>query len=172
MNPKRNFLIYIAAFLAGLTGGLLYAVSPVTAVVLYDDIGVEKFWFSPPGGRFTIHFLHSWARTPVDELFQVDARNNIVLTETIYEDFGAGLPHEPEPGRSQSSMTVENGKIHIRDIDRVVPDLRIRTGRFVAAHALIYGDKRVPFSDFSAPGSVVIFKVQSMKRYILWTRGN
>ena len=151
-----------------MTGGVLYAASPLSVVVLYDDSGGEKFKFSPPEGRFTISFLHSWARTPVHEVFQVDALNNIVLKETIYEDFGAGLPHEPEPGRPMFSMTVENGKIHIRDIDRIVSDLQIRTGRFVAAHTLIYGDKHIPFSDFAAPGSVVIFKVQSVKRYNLW----
>ena len=119
-----------------------------------------------PHERFTVRFLHSWARSPVDEVFQVDTKNNIVLKETIYEDFGAGLPHEPE--RPMSSMTIENGKIHIRDIDRIVPDLQVRTGRFVAAHTLMYGDKHVSFSDFAAPGDVVIFKAQNVKRYMLW----
>jgi len=149
------------ASLTGLTGKVLYAASPFVEIVLYDDNEREKFRFSPPGGRFTIRFIHSWARTPVDEIFQVNAGNDIVLKETIYEDFGAGLPHEPEPGRPASSMTIENGKIHIRDIDRIVPNLQIRTGRVIAGHTLIYGDKYVPFSNFAAPGSVVIFKVQT-----------
>ena len=148
--------------------GVLYAASPITVVALYDDKGGEKFVFSPPNGCFAVRFLHSWARSPVDELFQVDSGNNIVLKETIYEDFGAGLPHEPEQGRPLSSMTVENGKIHIRGIDRIVPDLQVRTGRFVAGHTLIYGDKHVPFSDFAAPGSTVIFKAQRLQRCILW----
>ena len=172
MKLKKNFSIFIAAlFLVGLTGGF-YAVSPVIAVALYDDEGEERFVFTPPGGRFTIHFLHSWARTPVDEIFQIDAGNNIVLKETIYEDFGAGLPYEPEPGRPLSSMVVANGKIHIRDIDRIVPDLQLRTGRFVAAHALVYGDKRIPFSDIVAPGSVVAFKARNIKRCLLWIQKN
>ncbi|MCL2010946.1 MAG: DUF1850 domain-containing protein [Synergistaceae bacterium] len=147
-------------------GGILYAVSPIVVVILSDERGEEKFRFYPPDGRFTIRFLHSWARSPVDELFQVDAENNIVLKETIYEDFGAGLPHEPEPGRPMSSITVENGKIHIRGIDRIIPDLQIRTGRFVAGHTLVYEGKHVPFSNFAAPGSVVIFKAQRVKRRI------
>ena len=162
---KKKLFVFIAACLMG---GVFYAASSITVVVLYDDRGGERFRFSPPDGRFTIRFLHSWARSPVDEVFQVDDGHNIVLKETIYEDFGAGLPHEPEPGRPPSSMTVENGKIRIRDIDRVISDLQIRASRFVAAHTLIYGDKLVPFSDFAVPGSVVIFKVQSMKRCALW----
>ena len=166
MVSKRIFFIFIAAFF--LIAGVLYAASPIVVVVLYDDNGGEKFRFLSLDGRFTVRFLHSWARSPVDELFQIDTGNNIVLKETIYEDFGAGLPHEPEPGRPLSSMTAENGKIRIRGIDRIVPDLQVRTGRFIAGHTLIYGDKHVPFSDFAAPGSVVIFKAQSTKRYILW----
>ena len=165
MNRKKKVLIIIAACLMG---GVFYAASSIPVVALYDDKGVEKYVFRPPDGRFTIRFLHSWARSPVDEVFQTDAGNDIVLKETIYEDFGAGLPHEPEPGRPVSSMTVENGKIHIRDINRTVPDLQVRVGRFVAAHTLIYKDKHVPFSDFAAPGSAVIFKVQNIKRCIFW----
>lgn len=157
--------IFIAVLLMILTGGV-YAASPVVVIALYDDSGRELFKFSPPDGRFTIRFLHSYARTYVDEVFQVDERNNILLKETIYEDLGAGLPHEPE--HPMSSMTVENGKIYIRDIDRIVPNLQIRTGRLISEHTLIYGDKaekvekvekNVAFSDFAAPGSVVIFKV-------------
>jgi len=146
-------------------GEALYAVSPAAEIILYDDGGKEKFRFSPPDGRFTVRFLHSWARTHVDEIFQVNERNDIILKETIYEDSGAGLSHESGPGRLMS-MTIENGKIHIRDIDRIVPDLQIRTGRVIAAHTLIYGDKAdkyVPFSDFAAPGSVVVFKAHSIK---------
>ena len=168
--PPGVFLtaIFIAVFmglasLTGLTVEALYAASPVVEIILRDDSGREKFKFSPPDGRFTVRFLHSWAKTYVDEIFQIDEKNNIVLKGTIYEDFGAGLPHQPEPGRPASSMTIENGKIHIRDIDRIVPNLQIRTGRVIAAHTLIYGDSYVPFSDFAAPGSVVIFKVQSIK---------
>ena len=141
-----------------MTGGVLYAASPVVFVVLLDGGGVEKFRFAPPEGRFTVRFMHSWAMSPVDEIFQVDVDNNIVLKETIYEDFGAGLPHMPEP---PSSMTVGGGKIHIRNIDRVINDLQIRVGRVVAAHTLIFGDRHVPFSDFAAPGSVVIFSTKA-----------
>ena len=162
MNKKR-FLVFIAACLIAVA---VYANLPVTAVVLYDDMGMEKYRFLPLDGRFTIRFLHSWAHSPVDEVFQIDAKNNIVLKETFYEDFGAGLPHEPE--HPLSSMTVENGKIHIRDINRIISDLQVRTGRYIAAHTLIYRDRHVSFSDFASPGDAVIFKTQSVKRYVLW----
>lgn len=150
------------AGLTCLTGGVLHAAPPCAVIVLYDDSGREVFEFSPPDGRFTIRFIHSWARTPVEEIFQVDEENNIVLRETVYEDFGAGLPYELTP-ESQMSMTVENGKVHIRDMHRIVPDLQVRTGQLIAAHVLLYEDKSVSFSDFVKPGSVVVFRVKNVK---------
>ena len=167
MNPKKILPFFIAACLIGWG---LYAVSTVTVVVLINDEGDEKFSFSPPGGHFTVRFMHSWAMSPVYELFQIDRENNIILKGAISEDIGAGLPHSPESGHAAPSMTIEGGKIHIRGIDRIIPDLQIRTGRTVAAHTLVYGDKLVPFSDFAAPGSVVIFRVQSIRRYALWVQ--
>ena len=160
---KKGFFVFVAVCIVAAT---VYANLPVTVVVLRDYAGVEKFSFSSADGRFAVRFTHSWALSPVDELFQVDARNNIVLKETVYEDFGAGLPHEPP--HSLSSMTIENGKVHIRGIDRIISDLQIRTGRSVAAHTLIYRNRYVPFSDFAAPGDVVIFRAKSVKRYVLW----
>jgi len=158
-NFLRRFLprALLAAFFALIAWGGVYAASPISMVVLYNGER-EIFRFSPPDGRFTVRFTHSWARTPVDEIFQVSKENGFILTETIYEDFGAGLAHDPE---SDSSMTIENGIIHIRGINRAIPDLQIRTGRVVAAHTLIYGNRYVPFSDFAAPGSAVIFRVEN-----------
>jgi len=138
----------------------------VTVVAMYDVTGKEKYRFVLAANeRFTVRFLHSWARSQVDEVFQIDRENNIVLKETVYEDFGAGLPHEPE--NPLSSMAFENGKIYIRNIDRIVSDLQIRTGRFVAEHTLLYRDNRIVFSNIVARGDVVIFKAQSIKRYVL-----
>ena len=168
MSHRKILCIFFIA--ACLTGGGFYAVSPVVVVILFDGEGEEKFRFSPPGGRFTVRFMHSWAMSPVYEVFQADRDNNIILKEAVSRDFGAG--YAPEPGCAMSSVTVKDGKIHIRGIDRIIPDLQVRTGRVVAAHTLIYGDKRIPFSDFAAPGSVVIFRTQSIKRYILWTQKN
>ena len=152
-------IVAVAVFFA-------YVCRPVVVVFLYDETGAEKYRFTlAPGECFTVSFLHSWARSPVSEIFLVDKENNIVLKETVYEDFGAGLPHEPEG--PLSSMAIEGGKIYIRDINRIIPDLQIRTGKFVAGHMLLYRDERIAFSDVVAPGNVVIFKVKSLKRYLL-----
>ena len=147
-----------------------YLRSPVQSVVLYDDKGEVRYRFVPDADpRFSIRFLHSWARSPVDEIFKIGSDDVIVLVETIYEDFGAGLPHEPEAGQPRESMKVENGKIHIKNIDRPVPDLQVRAGRFVANHELIHGDKKIPLSQIVSPGGAVVFRVEKVERYTLWS---
>jgi hypothetical protein len=158
-----------------LTAWVNYAETPVQTVVLSDEAGKAQYMFPlKPGERFTVRFLHSWARSPVEEVFVVED-GILKLKETVYEDFGAGLPHEPE--HSGSLMVVENGKIYVRDIDRPVPNLQIRVGRLVANHELIHPspnakiekNKTIPFSRFAQPGSVVVFDVRPMERYALWT---
>lgn len=155
-----------------LTAMVNYAKTPVQTVVLSDEAGKVQYIFPlKPGGRFTVRFLHSWARSPVEEVFAVE-NDTLILKDTVYEDFGAGLPHEPE--RSASVMVVENGKIYVRDIDRPVPHLQMRVGRLVANHELIHKDeknkdKTISFSRFVQPGDVVVFDVRPMERYALWT---
>lgn len=162
MDKKKVFFILVVACLLG---AAVYAASSVTAVVLYDEAGKERFLFSPADGRFTVRFLHSWARSPVDEIFEISG-DVPVLTGTVYEDFGAGLPHEPETARG--SMKLENGKIRIDGMERPVPNLQVRVGRFVANHELLYDGRKIPLSRFFSPGDAVVFRVRKIPRCTLW----
>lgn len=143
----------------------LFAFAPVDAVVLYDQGGNARYAFAPRDASFTIRFLHSWARSPVDERFRLVSQDRLLLVETMYEDFGAGLPHVPESG---GLMRLEGGKIRILGIDRHIPDLQVRVGRLVANHTLLYNGKSVPLSRVVPPGAVVVFRVEQRRRYTLW----
>lgn len=148
---------------------MLYAGSSLTAVLIYNPQGSVLYRFVPgDSNRFTLRFLHSWARSPVDEIFEVASADVIYLVETLYEDFGAGLPHEPEPGRPKDSMKVEDGKIHITQINRRIPDLQVRIGRFVANHELLYGNKKIPLAEIASPGEALVFRAERIRRYELW----
>ncbi len=153
--------------LACLIGSAVYAASSVNAVALCDEAGRERFRFSPADGCFTVRFLHSWARSPVDEIFKISG-DVPVLTGTVYEDFGAGLPHEPETDRS--SMKLENGKIRMDGMERPVPNLQIRVGRLVAGHEVLYDGRKVPLSRFFSPGDAVVFEIRKIPRCTLWLK--
>ena len=62
------------------------------------------------GSIVTLRFTHSVAKRPVDELWEVSQKRVLILRETIYDSFGAGLPTDLGPGEK---MTVQEGWIRI-----------------------------------------------------------
>ena len=88
------------------------------ALVVVDESGRPVYVRAVKAGeRYTIRFIHSVERRPVDEIYEI-APDCSILRETVYDMFGAGLPAEPEPGKT---FSVENGKFHIRGFDLRIP---------------------------------------------------
>lgn len=114
---------------------------------------------------FAVRFIHSVAKTPVTDYFII-RDGKIILDKTIYHDFGAGLPHNPEQGQK---MKAEHGEISITGFNRLIPELALRVGR-VAEHTLLLFDegkshqgeverKVVPLATIAKPGSVILFRI-------------
>lgn len=107
------------------------------------------------GDRFTIAFLHSYAKSPVEEVFEVIGPGEFRLRETFYADFGAGLPHEPGAGQR---MEFGGGRIRITGYDMKFEVLHVRVGR-VANHTIRVGGEEVRLDSLFAPGSGVAVRV-------------
>ncbi len=88
----------------------------------------------PEGSKFCIRFKHSVALTPVEEWF-VAKKGMVSLQSTVYEDFGAGLPHDVDAAAGQK-MTVSGGKVFITGYTLNLHSLYVRVGR-VAEHELV-----------------------------------
>ena len=120
--------------------------------------------FSRPvreGDVFGLRFRHSVALSPVEEWFRIED-GGIFLEKTVYQDFGAGLPHQPGPGQT---MTQEGGRLIISGYHRRLPAFDVRVGR-VAGHMLLLPGSRgmwraVPLSRLSPPGSAVTFTLSA-----------
>lgn len=107
--------------------------------------------------QFTIGFTHSIAKTPVDEVFMVARNGELIVIETIYESFGAGLPFDTE---GQQQLITENGKYRLINLDRHLPDFLMAVGT-VANHQLLIKGRQIPFLQFAQPGQSVRVKVQT-----------
>lgn len=116
------------------------------------------------GSVFGIRYLHSVALSPVTDYFIIK-ENGIWLDRTVYEDFGAGLPHAPE---GRQVMRTHNGKISISGFDRKLGSFQLRVGR-VANHILLLlpgkadpGQRwqEIPLDSIAEPGSAVTFAVR------------
>jgi hypothetical protein len=120
------------------------------------------------GDKFSIRFLHSVHRTPVEEHFYISNDREMVLERVIYESYGVGNPSEPEPGEQ---FRLEDGKMIIENMNRRFPEIHQRIGQKVADHRLTLGGRSTPFRKWSPPGSRVLLKVKLVSPWTLWRGG-
>lgn len=110
------------------------------------------------GSMFAIRYVHSVARTPVEDWFAV-SDGCLYLEKTVYQDFGAGLPHMPEGGQR---MTTADGHVVISGFHRALPRFDLRVGR-IARHTLILPDaggwRELPLDRVAPPGAALTFRV-------------
>ena len=116
------------------------------------------------GTTFAIRYQHSVALSPVIDYFVI-RDNEIWLDKTVYQDFGAGLPHEPGHGQKLSQ---NNGQLELSGFNRRLGSFQLRVGR-VANHVLMLAQgnvkKRqewleVPLNKYARPGSAITFVVR------------
>lgn len=172
---KTKFLIYLSLIFPLISGffhsfQLLQAAPQDTSIrtphasqlIIQDDKGQQlQRLILCPQGRFGIRYIHSVALSPVEDWFYISDRT-IFLEKTIYQDFGAGLPHHPASGQT---MYQADGQIIIDGFKQALPRLELRVGR-VAHHTLLLprlgmdvpadGYEEIPLMDLARPGSTVV----------------
>jgi hypothetical protein len=117
---------------------------------------------------FSIYFIHSIHKTPVEEQFIVGDDHSMILDRVIYETYGVGNPSEPEPGQT---FRMEDGKLIIENMNRRFPYIDQRIGQRIANHQLIVKDKKTPFTAWSKPGSRIRIEVKKISLWTLWRGG-
>ncbi len=88
-----------------------------------------------PGDEFEIRYTHSVARTLVIEKFRIMPDRQMLLYETVYQDFGAGLPSEPDEG---AKMELTPFGVRITGMKRVMSSIPLRVGS-IARHQIACG---------------------------------
>jgi hypothetical protein len=104
------------------------------------------------GDTFTIRFTHSVQKTPVDETFSIGRNLKMVLEETVYSSYGAGLPSEVNDNQE---FLFENGKFIIRKFDMQFDEIPLFVGEVIANHTIIYNDKKFPLVSYKMAGKSV-----------------
>lgn len=115
------------------------------------------------GNRFAIRYIHSVAKTPVTDFFIV-RDDAIWLDSTVYHDFGAGLPHNTEPGQT---MRLHNGELTISGYNRKLQQFTLRVGRIANHTLLIFKDsanenvaEEIRLDSLATPGAAINFVVE------------
>lgn len=127
-------------------------------VLLASDYRTGEYLMSWPikkGEEFYIEYTHSVQLTPVIEVYFVDESNNIILKESYFSSYGAGLP-----STTPYKFEITTRGFRIYDINQLMQDLVYRTGAERANHKINIRNKVYPFLDFSAPREGVKFTVE------------
>lgn len=153
---KKFFAI---ALILTLAAGMLVATRPAGEVleVRHRQTG-RMLWEQKvvPGDRFTVSFLHSVARSQVDETYVVETGGRMVLTETVYYSFGAGLPFDLDPGQK---FEFRDGKLILTGLNRQIGELWLAVGT-IARHQLIVLGETIPLSSLTKPGDPVVISIK------------
>ena len=151
-----------------------YAIALCAAVLLvaFDILSAPALFLQADGQKivlarqirdevpFTIHFIHSVQKTPVEEFLTAHADGHFHLTGTRYRSHGVGLPFLPEEGTFR-----QEGDYFVLDMDRDYSELSLRTG--VGTELVIEaGGARVPVYEMYPVGTRIDLVVAPLYTYL------
>ncbi|MFZ5966699.1 MAG: DUF1850 domain-containing protein [Bacillota bacterium] len=159
MNKKIFFPVIILLF----TGFLFLYKIPVLTVV---ELSSEKTIFITktfPNDIFSVKWMHSVELQPWEEIFQITDDYTVMLKDTRFKSFGAGVPDA-----AGKRTTIEDGYIVFHDIDRAMPELVYGVSDY-AKHVFFYKDREIKLYEKVPDDSPVKISVISitLPEYIL-----
>lgn len=113
----------------------LIALAAAVLLVAFDILSAPALFLQADGQKtllvrqirdaapFTIHFIHSVQKTPVEEFLTAHADGHFHLAGTRYQSHGVGLPFLPEEGNFR-----REGDYFVLDMERDYQELSLRTG--------------------------------------------
>ena len=113
----RKGVILLSGILALGAFLLLY---PIWVLICTKNDQVIFLRVVKPGDTFQLAYLHSVAWSDVRDFFRIDAEYRLVLTETLFQGQGAGLPYGVSPGEQ---WVQEGDWFRITGMRRVVPSI-------------------------------------------------
>lgn len=114
--------------------------------------------------NFTLEYLHSVQKTPVQENLTLAPENKLLLTSTYYQSLGVGLPFLPEEGK----LVNDHGIFKLTGLNRLYDNVCLGYMP-LAKHALLYHGNRYDFKDYFLPGTIIKIEIKELTpAAILW----
>jgi hypothetical protein len=139
-------------------GVIILLFMPMPWLVIEDVKSGEKLQAIPLTwlDHFEICYTHSVDQEPVCEVFKVKFGKGIVLQETCFRMFGAGMGHWEGHGYVVS----EEGWIKIKEINKAIGNFLLRIGSQGVDHVLSVKGKRINLTE-QAEGKLVEVKIKT-----------
>lgn len=122
--------------------------------VIHFDFGEEQYFLTED--EFTLKWIHSVEKEEWIELYERDG-GELILTETYFKTFGAGVPSDGE------IISSEDGFVHMR-INRHFPEMNLTVSEN-AQTTIETNDKIIPLYELTDDYEFVAISVQ---RIHLW----
>lgn len=154
---------YVLALLPLLGTLLVWGLWPTTALEIRAGPEEKLVRSIPvsPGERITYSYVHSVQQTPVDEIIEVSANGHLIVRETVYDMFGAGLPSDSQG--SSFSVDANNHKFVISGMSRDMESWPVRV-TFTPGQTLEIRGEKIPFSSLAPPTTRLVIHVAMVPR--------
>ena len=151
----------------------LIALAAAVLLVAFDILSAPALFLQADGQKtllvrqirdaapFSIHFIHSVQKTPVEEFLTAHADGHFHLAGTRYQSHGVGLPFLPEEGNFR-----REGDYFVLDMERDYQELSLRTG--VGTELTIAaGEQIIPAYEMYPVGTRIDLVVAPLYTYFL-----
>ncbi len=151
----RSAQLALPALLILATGLLLWALWPVTVLEIRSGPGGPLLKSIPvsTGERVVYSYIHSIQTTRVDEMLDVGRDGHMIVRETLYDMAGVGLPSDVPDG--DFSIDPVTKKFHITNMNRDIPEWRVRVGT-ISAQTLEVDGEAFRLDSLAPPMSLLV----------------
>ena len=115
------------------------------------------------GDRFSIVYIHSVNKSPIEEVFIIDDEYNIALSKAVFKSFGAGIPSNFDDG---GRFEFFEDRIEVLYYSRKIDKLILRIGT-IADHRFMMDGKNIRLNELSDPQSSIRFLADRVTSYQL-----
>jgi len=150
MRGRKKAMWLCLAAITVISAIFLFVKRPARILVMEDRDTGRKWEYKLPGNAFSLGYVHSVMKTAAEEYFKAGKDGRIVLTETVYQSYGVGLPFLPEEGE----LTVRDG-LFILKMHREFPEISMVISP-LARHYLRIGGTKLNLSEILGDKSAKI----------------
>ncbi|WP_435156630.1 DUF1850 domain-containing protein [Haladaptatus sp. DFWS20] len=115
-----------------------------------ETVGVERV---DPGQKFAIHYIHSFDKTPIHEVYVI-RDGKIVQIREEFQYFAIGLEYTEREQERVGNFTV----LHM---ERSFDSFSLRVATYTN-QSLVIGDERTPLTDYAERWDTLTFSAERM----------
>lgn len=157
-NSSRHRLLTVILIMILSLSFVIYLLPLVRQFTVVDYKSDKILYLSAiqPGDKFSITYMHSVNKSPVEDQFYIGDDYSVMLQKTVFKSFGAGVPSNPGDG---GDFTFFNDRMEVEYTDNKLGKLLMFVG-VIADHHFLMNGKDLKLNELSSPQRSLLFQVK------------